>query len=181
MYEISLKIVIGMITNNILHIDIKWRIFVFFSALLYSTQLNSTLLPSSMFYFCFSSMFFIPLSVYLSVSIYLCIYRSFFFSSSLTSNLIHPFLRRSFPSYAIFNMMTSPLISILPFFLSIYISYFFHQLCFHFWFYFLILLFYFLSWQGPKHIFEAEILSIDPEGRAGQILLLLYTAASTRL
>ena len=32
---------------------------------------------------------------------------------------------------------------------------------------------------GPKHTVEAEILSVDPQGRAGTVLLLLHAAAST--
>ena len=110
-----------MITNNILHIDIEWRIFVFFSALLYSTQLNSTLLPSSMFYFCFSSIFFIPLSVYLSVSIYLCIYLSIFlllFLSDFQPNTPSPFFA------APFHRMQFPtwwLLLLFPSFLSSYL------------------------------------------------------------
>ena len=32
---------------------------------------------------------------------------------------------------------------------------------------------------GPKHTIEAEILSVDPQGRAGTVLLLLYAMANT--
>jgi hypothetical protein len=32
----------------------------------------------------------------------------------------------------------------------------------------------FVCLQGPKHIIETQILNIDPDGRAGQILLLIY-------
>lgn len=28
---------------------------------------------------------------------------------------------------------------------------------------------------GPKHIVETQLLSVDPQGRAGQILVMLYT------
>ena len=30
-----------------------------------------------------------------------------------------------------------------------------------------------IDWQGPKHVTEIELLSIDPQGRAGQVLVLL--------
>lgn len=33
--------------------------------------------------------------------------------------------------------------------------------------------------QGPKHVFEAEILSVDPQGRAGQVLLLLCSLSNS--
>ena len=33
--------------------------------------------------------------------------------------------------------------------------------------------------QGPKQIFETETLCIDPQGRAGQILVLLYNVAAS--
>ena len=35
-------------------------------------------------------------------------------------------------------------------------------------------------WQGPKYFMESEVLSIDPQGRAGQIVLLMYQVNSNR-